>query len=135
MPEYLTPGVYVENTNIGPKPIQRVSTNTAGFVGMAEKGDELNDKPALITSWLEFVSKFGRYTMAQPYLAPAVYGFFENGGTRCYVIKVKNGATDDDYIGVDKGPTSRTGLQAFMSVNEINIVCIPGVTSNLVQKA
>jgi phage tail sheath protein FI len=134
MPEYLTPGVYVENTYIGPRPIQRVSTGTAGFVGMAEKGDELNDKPELVTSWVEFVSKFGRYTLAQPYLAPAVYGFFENGGARCYVTKVKNAASDDDHIGVDKGPSNRSGLQAFVSVNEINIVCIPGMASNLVQK-
>jgi phage tail sheath protein FI len=135
MPEYLTPGVYVEKTNIGPKPIQGVSTSTAGFVGMAERGDEINDKPTLVTSWLGFVSKFGRYTPAQPYLAPAVYGFFANGGARCYVIKVKNAANDADYIGVDKGPASRTGLQTFVGVNEINIVCIPGITSDLVQKA
>jgi uncharacterized protein len=135
MPEYLTSGEYVEKTSISVGPIQRVGTSTAGFVGMAEKGDEFDDNPTLVTSWLEFVSKFGRYTLAQPYLAPAVYGFFANEGGRCYVIKVKNAATDADYIGVDKGPSNRTGLQAFAGVNGINIICIPGITSDLVQKA
>jgi len=49
MPEYLAPGVYVEEIEIGAKPIEGVSTSTAGFVGMAEKGPI--DQPTLITNW------------------------------------------------------------------------------------
>lgn len=135
MAEYLSPGVYVEEIEIGAKPIEGVSTSTVGFVGMAETGDELNDKPTLVTSWGEYVSKFGRYTAEQPHLAPAIYGFFANGGARCYVVKVKDSATDGDYVGTDEGPGKRTGLQAFNEIDEINIVCIPGVTSSTVQKA
>lgn len=133
MPEYLSPGVYVEEIEIGAKPIEGVSTSTVGFVGMAEKGD-LN-KPTLITNWGQFVGKFGRYTSESPYLAPAVYGFFANGGGRCYVVRVTDGATDGDYVGTDGGPGQRTGLQAFNEIDEVNIVCIPGVTSDTVQKA
>jgi len=133
MPEYLSPGVYVEEIEIGAKPIEGVSTSTVGFVGMAEKGD-LN-KPTLITNWGQFVDKFGRYTSERPYLAPAVYGFFANGGSRCYVVRVTDGATDGDYVGTDGGPGQRTGLQAFNEIDEVNIVCIPGVTSDTVQKA
>jgi len=133
MPEYLSPGVYVEEIEIGAKPIEGVSTSTVGFVGMAEKGD-LN-KPTLITNWGQFVDKFGRYTSESPYLAPAVYGFFANGGGRCYVVRVTDGATDGDYVGTDGGPGQRTGLQAFNEIDEVNIVCIPGVTSDTVQKA
>jgi phage tail sheath protein FI len=133
MPEYLSPGVYVEEIEIGAKPIEGVSTSTVGFVGMAEKGED--DKPALITNWGQFTEKFGRYTTTQPYLAPAVYGFFANGGGRCFVVKVKDGAADGDYVGTDGGPGKRTGLQAFNEIDEVNIVCIPGVTSDTVQKA
>ena len=133
MPEYLSPGVYVEEIEIGAKPIEGVSTSTVGFVGMAEEGD-LN-KPTLITNWGQFVNKFGRYTSERPYLAPAVYGFFANGGGRCYVVRVTDGATDGDYVGTDGGPGQRTGLQAFNEIDEVNIVCIPGVTSDTVQKA
>ncbi len=136
MPEYLSPGVYVEEIEIGAKPIEGVSTSTVGFIGMSEKGDEnLNDVPTLITNWGQFVEKYGRYTANQPHLAPAVYGFFANGGSRCYVVQVKHDAEDGDYVGTDGGPGARTGLQAFNEIDEINIVCIPGVTSDTVQQA
>jgi phage tail sheath protein FI len=133
MPEYLSPGVYVEEFEMGAKPIEGVSTSTAGFVGMAETGDL--DKPTLITNWGQFVAKFGRYTPDKPHLAPSVYGFFANGGQRCYVVRVKDNAGDGDYVGTDGGPGNRTGLQAFNEIDEVNIVCIPGVTSKTVQTA
>jgi len=133
MPEYLAPGVYVEEIEIGAKPIEGVSTSTLGFVGMAEKGD-LNTA-TIITNWGQFVEKFGRYTSDRPHLAPAVYGFFANGGSRCYVVRVQDAATDGDYVGTDQGPGQRTGLQCFNEIDEVNIVCIPGVTSSTVQKA
>ena len=62
MPEYLSPGVYVEEIEIGAKPIEGVSTSTAAFIGLTESGDEYLNKPTLVTSWGEFVKKFGRYT-------------------------------------------------------------------------
>ncbi|PHP45456.1 phage tail protein [Methanosarcinales archaeon ex4572_44] len=133
MPEYLSPGVYVEEIEIGAKPIEGVSTSTVGFIGMAEKGDP--NKAILITNWGQFVEKFGRYTDGAPHLAPAVYGFFANGGSRCYVIRVPDDAEDGDYVGTDEGPGKRTGLQIFNEIDEINIVCIPGVTSQTVQSA
>lgn len=133
MPEYLSPGVYIEEIEIGAKPIEGVSTSTVGFIGMAENGEE--DEPTLITNWGQFVDKFGRYSVQKPYLAPAVYGFFANGGGRCYVVKVKNNSEDGDYVGTDEGPGQRKGLQCFKEVDEVNIVCIPGITSDTVQKA
>lgn len=140
MPEYLAPGVYVEEIEIGAKPIEGVSTSTVGFVGMTEKGgEEATKKGALITSWGEFVENFGRHNTAKaPFLPPAVYGFFANGGNRCYVVKVKDGAEDGDYVGTEitgEGPAQRTGLQSFKEIDDISIVCIPGITSDVVQKA
>ena len=143
MPEYLSPGVYVEEFESGAKPIEGVGTSTVGFIGMTEpidedgfNNDDLLDKPILITNWGAFKTKYGIYHEEKaPFLAPAVYGFFQNGGSRCYVVRVKDGAGDGDYVGTDNGPGNKTGLQSFKEVDEVNIVCIPGITSETVQLA
>ncbi len=133
MPKYLFPGVYVEEISMIPEPIAGVSTSTTGFIGVAEKGG-LN-KPTLITIWSQFVESFGRYTTSAPFLAPAVRGFFDNGGNRCYVVRIPDNAEDSDYIGIDSGSNNRTGLQTLKDIDEIDIVCVPGVTSKTVQAA
>lgn len=84
MPEYLAPGVYIEEISTGPKPIEGVSTSTAGFVGLTERGPE---PPRLITSWLDFQRWYGGYR-EDSYLAYAIQGFFDNGGQRCYVTRI-----------------------------------------------
>ena len=128
MVEQLSPGVYVEEKQTPAKLIVGVSTSTVGFVGLAEYGD--NNKPTLITSWGQFLTKYGRYTNGAPCLAPAVHGFFANGGSRCDVVKVPDNAAEEDYVGIDGGQGKRTGLQVLQEVEEVSIVCIPGVTSN-----
>ena len=84
MPEYLSPGVYVEEIS-GPRPIEGVSTSTAGFLGSTERGPE---PPRLITSWLDFQRWYGSYMYDISYLAYAVQGFFDNNGQRCYVGRI-----------------------------------------------
>lgn len=89
MSEYLAPGVYIEDVNTTPV-IQSVSTTTGGFVGTCQRGP-LN-KPVFISSWNAFLNTFA-YGMLTPFLsnsdlAYAVYGFFQNGGKRCYVMRV-----------------------------------------------
>ncbi len=69
MAEYLSPGVYIEELDIGVKSIESVSTNTTGFVGCASDASILN-VPTFVLSWGDFVSKFGRYKK-DCYLAPA----------------------------------------------------------------
>ncbi|HKE25405.1 MAG TPA: phage tail sheath C-terminal domain-containing protein [Bryobacteraceae bacterium] len=92
MPEYLYPGVYVEEIDTGNKPIEGVSTSTVGFLGIAERGPTT---AMFITSYADFVRSFGSYyqykyknTPAQAYLAYSVEGFFLNGGLRCWVTRV-----------------------------------------------
>jgi phage tail sheath protein FI len=118
-----------------PPVIEMTETSIVGFVGMAEKGP-LNT-PVLIQSWEAFSDTFGIYkpALSNPYLAPSVYGFFTNGGTSCYIVRVSSDS-DLDYIGNDDPlANKRTGLQAFISIEDINIVCIPGVSSQSVQNA
>jgi uncharacterized protein len=87
MPNYLSPGVYVEEVSGGVKPIAGVGTSTGAFVGIAEKG--VPHKAILVTNWGQFVKEFGSFT-ANGYLAYAVYGFFAEGGTSCYVVRAAN---------------------------------------------
>ncbi|MCA9605980.1 MAG: phage tail sheath family protein [Myxococcales bacterium] len=94
MPEYLAPGVYVEETSYRAKSIEGVATSTAGFVGQCRFGPT-RGKPLLVTSFEEFRRRFGGLEElvlgAAPrinYLAFAVAAFFENGGKRVYVSRV-----------------------------------------------
>lgn len=89
MSEYLTPGVFIEDTP-NPSVVEAVSASTGGFVGIAQRG--VVGKPVFISSWNAFVDNFA-YGMESPFiansdLAYAVYGFFQNGGKRCYVMRV-----------------------------------------------
>lgn len=87
MPEYLSPGVYIEEIEMGAKPIEGVGTSTVGFLGETERGPS---EPRLITSWLQFMRAYGGHfdqTNVISYLPYAVEGFFANGGARCYVAR------------------------------------------------
>jgi phage tail sheath protein FI len=82
---YLTPGVYVEETPPGSRPIEGVGTSVAAFIGFAEMGPR--NKPTLITNWSQFQEKFGGFHEGY-YLAYSVYGYFQNGGGVCYVVNL-----------------------------------------------
>jgi uncharacterized protein len=95
MPEYLAPGVYVEEVDTGAKPIEGVSTSTAGMVGVAERGPE--NVPVLITGVGEFRRWYGGHLRASDYdvhrfLPHAVEGFFTNGGKRVYITRILDSA-------------------------------------------
>jgi phage tail sheath protein FI len=86
MPEYLAPGVYVEEIPSGPVPIEGVGTSTAGMVGLTERGPT---RPRLVTGWGEYQSWFGG--LMHPglsFLPWAVRGFFDNGGKRLFIARI-----------------------------------------------
>lgn len=92
MPEYLSPGVYVEEFDSGPVPMEGVGTSTAGFVGLAVKGP-VGGIPQLVTGVADFRRKYGGYLSANEfggyrYLAYCVEHFFINGGTRAFISRV-----------------------------------------------
>ncbi|MGD9932233.1 MAG: phage tail sheath family protein [Dehalococcoidia bacterium] len=82
---YLTPGVYVEEVSSGPKPIEGVGTAVAAFLGVAEKGPI--GKATLVTNWTQFTDTFGEF-VPNAYLAHAVYAYFNNGGSVCFVVRI-----------------------------------------------
>lgn len=77
------PGVYIQEIDdMGP--ISGASTSVAAFVGPAKSGDIC--KPTLITNWTAFTEKFGEDP--ESLMTYGVKGFFENGGSACYIVKV-----------------------------------------------
>jgi hypothetical protein len=103
MPEYLSPGVYIEEINSGPRPIEGVGTACAAFVGFAPWGPVR--EPVLVTNWSQFVEQFGAVDASgrrnpyypDAYLAHSVAGYFANGGGRCYVVRVPLPEEKSDY--------------------------------------
>lgn len=85
MPQYLSPGVYVEEIERGPRPIEGVPTNTAAFLGETERGPL---RPRLVTSYNDYLRWFGKVFAPDKYMPHAVAGFFTNGGTRMYVSRI-----------------------------------------------
>jgi uncharacterized protein len=210
MPQYLSPGVYVEEVPPSARPIAGVGTSTAGFIGIVpdtltipieavrnenvatadgtatafklkkypvsitpgsfkvyvngtpatatlanddtkkESTVTFNTAPAkdakisadyavistftipaaekqekLCTNFTKFKEFFGDFSTdpGQNKLAHAVYGFFNNGGTTCYVIRIKN---NNDL---------KAALDRFATIDEIAIVAIPGITTEAEQEA
>ena len=125
MPTYLTPGVYVEEVTSGKKPIEGVGTAVAAFVGLAPGGPV--NVPMRIANWSQFVRIYGDTAnpdngpfMEGAYLAHAVYGYFQNGGTLCWVVRV--GAEDNGKV------SARAALPAASdrSVEALRAVAVDG---------
>jgi phage tail sheath protein FI len=96
MPEYLAPGVYVEEVSFRSKAIEGVATTTTGFVGPTRYGPLL-DPPDIITSLAEYKRVYGdgdALAFGTNYMWHAANAFFAEGGRRLYVKRIFNGDLD-----------------------------------------
>lgn len=124
MPEYLPPGVYVEEMSIQPKPIESVPTSTTGFIGPCHKGPIT--RATLVTSLADFERTYGggrrlRLDGGAPrpnYTWHAVRAFFKEGGRRLYIARVPRWKARD----------CQKALKCFEATEEISIVAAPGST-------
>ncbi|MFV2022682.1 phage tail sheath family protein [Micromonospora sp. LOL_023] len=181
MPQYLAPGVYVEEVPSAIKPIAGVGTSTAGFVGVVtddvtmpllpgRAGVTAEGEPVpadfhvvapageaqLVDGWETFKNLFGDIQPGNHTLAHAVYGFFNNGGGRCWITRVAaatapapsaladDDAADDDDAAAAAPAAADTAssdddlidaLGTFAAIDEIALVAIPGAVSDAVQTA
>lgn len=101
MPEYLAPGVYVEETSFRSKSIEGVGTSTSAFVGPTAFGP-VGGPAELLTSFADFERIYGGIdnlvfgnSERLNYLAHAVRAYYNNGGSRLYVVRVFNGNPAD----------------------------------------
>jgi uncharacterized protein len=126
---YQTPGVYIEEVSGGARPIQAVGTRTAGFVGVAPDATASVNEAVAINNWTQFRTRFfpkdsaGNVKRDAQWtnLAHGVYGFFQNGGSRCYVVNIGDGASL-------AGAGEAVGLDILERIDEIAIVAAPGYT-------
>src|SRR5258707_13731436 len=89
MPQYLHPGVYIEEIERGPRPIEGVPTSMAAFLGETERGPI---KPRLVTSYREYQRWFGDVFDRDKFVPYTINGFFENGGKQAYVARLVSSA-------------------------------------------
>jgi len=122
MPTYMAPDIYVEEVSGGARPIEAVGTSTAGFVGVSPNPKAHLNEALAVNNWTQFVKEFVPEGSASTPLSHAVFGFFQNGGSRCYVVNVGAGKP------VVIGGRSRTGLDLLEQIDEIAIVAAPGYT-------
>ncbi|SCG45597.1 phage tail sheath family protein [Micromonospora halophytica] len=121
MPHYFSPGIYVEEVPGGSHPIGPIGTSTAAFVGVAPDRTAHVDRAVPVNSWSEFLRLYasGERPESTP-LARAVFGFLDNGGTRCWVVNVGEGGQ------LTGSGRRRTGLQLLEAVDEVAILAAPG---------
>lgn len=119
---YLAPGVYVEEVSSGARPIEAVGTSVAAFVGTAPSQGARLHEPVAINNWSEFLRIFATPDSQGTPLAHGVYGFFQNGGGRCYVV---NTGSERALNGDAKG---RKGLDCLEAIDEVAIVAAPGLS-------
>lgn len=143
MAESRFPGVYIEETQVGVKPIEGVDTSTAAMVGVTERGP---DHPLLVTSFAAFAHEFG--TLVSPsrdlrdkwatdpeggqwwHFPLAVKGFFENGGQRLYVRRVSREALND--LNPDAFVAA---IESLNELDDVSVCLAPGLWSSAVHDA
>jgi uncharacterized protein len=126
MPEYLSPGVYVEEIELLPRPISGVSTSTTAFVGVTKRGPV--NRPTLVTNIDEYQRLFAEYLDQRTYgdnrfVPYAVQGFFANGGQRAYILRIANppatplsGRPDELYERYATTDRDNVSLVAFLEL-------------------
>jgi phage tail sheath protein FI len=120
--QMFAPDVYVIEEPSGARPIGAVGTSTAGFVGTAPDPTARAGEVVGVSNWMEFCSIF---VPDEPEpegtpLSNAVFGFFNNGGGRCYVVNIAEGAS------IEGAGRERSGLALLETIDEIAIVAAPG---------
>ncbi|MFJ4171885.1 phage tail sheath family protein [Paenarthrobacter sp. NPDC089714] len=120
MANYQAPGVYVQEVPSGARAIGQVNTSIAGFVGLAPDKNALVGELRVLDNWTQFVDQYVGNAAAGTPLSNAVYGFFSNGGSRCYVVNI---GADGSLTGTASAPN---GLTLFEAVDDISMVAAPG---------
>ncbi len=126
---YMTPGIYIEEVSTGEKPIAAASTSTAALIGVAPDAGKHLNVPVAVNNWSQFIKEFvGKDSPSTP-LAQAVFGFFNNGGSRCYIVNVGPG---NPIAGDER---QHTGISSLEQIDEVAIVAAPGYTDLLSYEA
>jgi len=134
MPEYLAPGVFIEETSFRHKSIEGVGTSVSSLVGPTRTGP-LRGTPEVVTSFNQFVRTFGDLddldfagASFPNYTALAARAFFDNGGKQLFVSRIINDVNKTDVKG-DLGSAVRAALASADSTLTFRSR-FPGVMGN-----
>ncbi len=118
----LAPGVSWQDVVVpAPPPFLTGVPAFLGYTGGDPGGGAVGaDEPVLLTLWPQFERYFGPGP-AGGHLAPAVRGFFENGGLACYVVRLREAP-------VAESDALASGLAALTAVDAVDLVCAPDIT-------
>src|SRR5574343_1402061 len=146
MPEYLVPGVFVEELSLLPPSVAEVDTALPAFIGYTARAaqlqaDDLHNVPCRIRSLAEFESRYGKgaagtvtrvdvdqagnflsASIETPYfLYDALRLFYANGGGDCYIVSVgrfaASGKADFNALAA--------GLKAVAALDEPTLLRFP----------
>lgn len=150
MPVYETeaPGVYIEEVATEPA-IAGVSTSITAFFGvvaddvpMPPKADETNANATytvaplntwvLVTSFADFTQNFGMVDAKNRDLALSVKGYFANGGSLAYVVRVESLVFPTD---AGKLAAFNAVLQALEANDQVSLIVAPGCLDKPFQEA
>ncbi len=149
MPEYLSPGVYVEEIDAGAKPIEGVSTSTCGAIGITARGPTTG-KPVLVTSFLDFERRFGGLLSDPPpallnawslnaseggrwwQFPLSVKGFFDNGGQRIFVKRVFSSTAATAEITLARGIIAEIIRDAPAGSTQLRLRHTIGIQNNTI---
>jgi phage tail sheath protein FI len=137
MPEYLAPGVFVEEVSFRPSAIQPASTSVAAIVGPTRTGP-IRGLPQLLTSFADYQATFGDALNLNfsdvgstlNYTAYAAWAFFNNGGQQLYLTRIVNDV-------LNEGPASTRPTTASLAVPSSGTALIdlvarfPGAAGNV----
>ena len=113
MAQVTYPGVYVEEVPSGVRPIADASTSVAAFIGVAEKGPV--NGATKVFNFTEYQNRYGGF-LPHAFLSHAVFQFFNNGGTQCYVVRVAAAnAESADIVLNDRGTPAQPSLTVAAS--------------------
>jgi uncharacterized protein len=96
------PGIYQTYDPVALPAISIANTRITGFVGITQKGPM--NVPTRLSNWDEFIEIFG-YTN-ESYTSDSVFGFFKNGGTDCWVVRVAHNPPPGELAGLDQASSA-----------------------------
>jgi phage tail sheath protein FI len=112
--------VRIQEVRLSGPPIVGVGTSTAGFVGTAPKSGQFTNIARLVTSADQFANDYIVDATTSTTLSYAVQGFFQNGGTECYVVNTDSTAAADIV----------SGIKLLEVLTDVEIIAAPGSSTN-----
>lgn len=124
MSSYLRPGAYTERVDSAAPARLQVRSDIPAFIGIAERGPL--DTPVPVQSFRQFQAYFGDF-IGSGFLAYSVRAFFENGGRRCWIVRVAQRDFSDSTDGSDDLPVGLGARAAEVRIgngsNDIWSIC------------